>query len=53
MAFHYFSTSEFLNLNPIVTFPVNPSVALVVVVVVVAIVVVVVGGCVVAGALVV
>ena len=47
MAFHYFSTSEFLNLNPIVTFPVNPAVALVVVVVVVAIVVVVVGGCVV------
>ena len=45
MAFHYFSTSEFLNLNPIVTFPVNP--AVVVVVVVVAIVVVVVGGCVV------
>ena len=47
MAFHYFSTSEFLNLNPIVTFPVNPAVALAVVVVVVAIVVVVVGGCVV------
>ena len=34
-------------MNPIVTFPVNPAVALVVVVVVVAIVVVVVGGCVV------